>query len=216
MRVARNSEGEFVTIKDAVQSEEYFCLDCNEKVFAKNKKILNRIRSVHFSHFGKGNCTGNLKTYLHEIAIQIIATSKSISLFSKDDFLIKGTQIPISTNVHGFIPDIIIKDYNQKEISIEIYVRHKTDDEKKEKINVANISAVEINLSGLSYDSDLDTIRYEVLDNIYNRTDLNPPEEKDFSTTSTIDNSNAWPWVIAGLITFFTIIFWPKIKRFFR
>lgn len=186
--------------------EEYYCLTCGDKMIAKNKKKEDRKRGIHFAHFGA--CAGSLETYLHKAAKIILSNEMKIVLPRLGKFQIEEAVVEKFFN--GIIPDILITDKKQRQAIVEIFVAHKTEPNKIAKIKMSNVAAFEINLSRLNKDSDYKTIRYEVIDNLHNRIDLNPPKVRD-------ENDERYWWIkwlfIAGIITF---IFWPRKKPFKR
>jgi hypothetical protein len=183
MKLAKDIFGELISIRDANSNVEYFCADCAQKVFPKNQKPKERRqRDIHFSHYG--NCTGNLETYLHAISKIIIATEKRIKLpdIGTINYLISETEILID----DIKPDIIIKP-DSGQIALEIFVTHKTDEEKIKKYKDKKITSFEIDLSDLDYNSDFGAIREELIENMDNKIPLYIEEGKPSSPFQTLE-----------------------------
>lgn len=124
----------------------------------------------HFRHKGLDECKGGLESAIHLAAKQRIMEKKQITLpryvctaVATDSKGLRHTESKIvlphtkmvcfdsvqeEKELHGMKADILAVKESQLLI-IEIYYRHKVDDQKIEKIKNANISAIEINLSDL-------------------------------------------------------------------
>ena len=152
----------------------YFCIDCGAKIFPKNKKKENRKRGIHFSHYS--DCPGSLETYLHKLAKLIIDQERRIMLPRLGNVKVKDASI--EKQLGNFVPDILLTDETGREIVVEIFVTHITGPDKIDKIKIAGLPAFEIDLSGLSYDAEFELIKFEVIENLVHKRDLNPPERK--------------------------------------
>ncbi|HAT1905701.1 competence protein CoiA family protein [Legionella pneumophila] len=145
------------------------CPSCHSPLIAA-KGIKNQ---HHFKHATTIECEGGLESAIHMAAKQIIKERKQIKLpeyiITKEVFDSKGKIHPKRKTIveKGKIitfdsvgeeqeisemrADILAITRNHKLI-IEIFYRHKVDDLKIEKIKVANISTIEIDLSDLTPD----------------------------------------------------------------
>ncbi|WP_408072880.1 competence protein CoiA family protein [Legionella pneumophila] len=125
----------------------------------------------HFKHATTIECEGGLESAIHMAAKQIIIERRQIKLpqynINKSFFDSKGIEHSESKAIveNGTLisfdsvqeeqelsemkVDILAIKRNEKLI-IEIFYRHKVDDQKIEKIKAANISTIEINLSDLT------------------------------------------------------------------
>lgn len=174
MKLSKNINSELVNITDANPGGEYFCIDCGAKVFSKNKKKENRKREIHFSHYS--DCVGSLETYLHKLAKLIIDQERRIMLPHLGEVKVKD--VLIEKHLGDFVPDILLTDEAGREIVIEIFVTHETESDKINKIKIAGLPAFEIDLSGLNYDAEFNAVKFEVIENLGNKKNLNPPEKK--------------------------------------
>ena len=139
------------------------CPDCGLPLMVR--KGDKRIH--HFAHInGAGGATCG-ETALHLMAKQIIADAKQITTPEAQLVLPDGRQLIFPQRVFQFqsaleeyriddiIPDILLVLGNNKLLAVEIYVRHRVDEEKIAKLNAKRISAIEIDLSnqiGISKD----------------------------------------------------------------
>jgi len=171
-KIAKDITGELINITDVKVSQTYYCVDCGKALIKKNKNPDNRKRIIHFAH--STNCSGNLETYLHKISKDIIEKEKKILLPQLGNFSFALCEKECR-RFEGIVPDILIGNENGIKAIIEIYVRHITDELKIKKIKGFGIPAFEIDLSALSYDSDFETIRHELIENLSNRKTLHFP-----------------------------------------
>lgn len=137
------------------------CLSCGKKLVAKNK---GKIKEHHFSHYKSNECKYAYETMLHELAKKIIVEDMGIGelpekkvYFDKvlrdlnvasifKEFVVAKTECKLG----DIIPDVLLIDKNNKPLIIEIYVTHKIDFEKREKIIKQKLSCIEINLSSFN------------------------------------------------------------------
>jgi hypothetical protein len=125
----------------------------------------------HFKHAVVNKCEGGFESAVHLAAKQIIRQRKRITLSRcisiasakdskgkehtkqktvvEDGTIICFDSVQEETELHGMKADILAEKGNTSLI-IEIFYRHKVEDQKREKIVEANISAIEINLSDLT------------------------------------------------------------------
>ena len=125
----------------------------------------------HFRHVSDCECKGGLESAIHMAAKQVIMERKQISLPEYveivSDIDSKGREhaekeivvqdgIPIEFDsvkgekeLHGIRADILARK-GKTPLIIEIFYRHKVEEQKREKIAKAKISAIEINLSDLT------------------------------------------------------------------
>ncbi len=155
------------------------CPSCGEPLIAKKgSKVMH-----HFSHYSGHNCEYGYETSLHLAAKEIISKAKTIVIpdvflhfpdsYKKDELLCKAKEMQIDKvelekHYDGIIPDIVLHKGNKK-LFVEIFVTHRIDEEKLEKLRKANISTIEIDLSKRK-----DAITADELANVL----LNNSEEK--------------------------------------
>lgn len=146
------------------------CPSCSSPLIAaKGKK-----NQHHFKHTTTIECEGGLESAIHMAAKQIIKERKQIKLpeytinktildskekmhFESKTLVEKGRSISFDSvqeeqAINEMRADILAIANNQK-LMIEIFYRHKVDDQKMEKIKAANISTIEIDLSDLTPDN---------------------------------------------------------------
>ena len=153
------------------------CPGCGAALIAKQGEVLRH----HFAHASDAECVGALETSLHKLAKQIIAEASKIWL---PEFVVRypdqwhGERFVIERRVcaahwngghvrvevaHGdFRPDVMIE-FGGRSLGIEVFVTHAVDAEKRAKIQAANLSAIEIDLSGYPRSFEMAALRDFVL-----------------------------------------------------
>jgi competence protein CoiA len=134
------------------------CIDCGEKLIARNN---GKKRRHHFAH--KHECSGNIETYLHKVAKEIIKKNKKIKLPNGEIY--NYITIEFEKSYKDIRPDVIIRNDNSL-LFVEIAVTHFIDDIKKTKIELMEIPTIEIDLSSFTYNSSLDEIEKAVIHKI--------------------------------------------------
>jgi hypothetical protein len=151
------------------------CPACREPLIA----VKGNTRQHHFRHEVESECARNPESAIHSVAKKMIARemkinlpkyecslsgrdSKGIEHKTEPETVVNGgfvyfDSVQEEKELHGMIVDILAEKDN-KQIIVEIFYRHKVDDQKREKIIKAKISAIEIDLSSVTYDdlNDLD------------------------------------------------------------
>ena len=137
---ALDSEDKLVLVDKALPGEVYNCPACKEIVIAKKgqKKV------HHFAHKSGSNCQYGYQTSVHLMAKEIIEKTHRIIIPGRGK--VDVDEVIVETKLGSIIPDILVICDGKKYI-IEVLVTHQVDDEKKEKIKVLDISAIEVNLS---------------------------------------------------------------------
>jgi len=145
------------------------CPQCHSVLIAhKGKKNIH-----HFKHYNSKECEKGYQTSLHLLAKEIISNEKCIlippvsySFNYKNKFIdipeteVKIDRVELETKTGDIIPDIVL--YHGKHILlVEIYVTHKINEEKLNKIKSLGLSTIEIDLSKTDRE-----ISYEDLRNI--------------------------------------------------
>jgi len=142
------------------------CPSCKSPLIA----VKGNKKQHHFRHKNFRECKGGLESAIHLAAKQMIMEKKQITLpkyvltvsardskglkhtedkiFLPDTKIIYFDSVQDEKDLHGMRADILASKGSNL-MMIEIYYRHKVDDQKIEKIKNANISAIEINLSYL-------------------------------------------------------------------
>lgn len=133
-----------------------FCPDCKQRLIARNG---GDMRVHHFAHYNGIECAGARMTTLHLLAQQIIAENKSVMLPDyQGDFYFHKTgritfdEILLEAKCENLRPDcigIVSKDGGNHRLWIEIYVKHKVDEQKRKSIKAQNEACIEIDISDL-------------------------------------------------------------------
>ena len=133
------------------------CSSCGGKLEAKK----GNIQAHHFAHYNAEECKTGYETSLHLLVKDILSETKSIllpSVFmysSEASWEIYSSQtvqfdkVDVEVSHESFIPDVVgfVK---QKKLLIEVRVSHAVDDLKKTKIEMSDISCIEIDLSSIN------------------------------------------------------------------
>lgn len=145
------------------------CPQCHSVLIAhKGKKNIH-----HFKHYNSKECEKGYQTSLHLLAKEIISNEKRIvippvsySFNYNNKFIdipeteIQIDKVELETKTGDIIPDIVL--YHGKRILlVEIYVTHKINEEKLNKIKSLGLSTIEIDLSHTDRE-----ISYEDLKNL--------------------------------------------------
>ena len=173
---ALNTDNRFMYINDVPNGLECNCIcpGCKEKLIAKND---GKVREHHFAHASNKECITGYQTMIHLLAKDIIENFKIFPMALHGKYL-SACEVykELNLNQFGFIPDIFgfspITDgpniIGKIPVIIEIFVTHKVDEEKKNKIIKAGIPAMEIDLSNVKFS----TIN-ELVKEIYNSKNWN-------------------------------------------
>ncbi|MEA4988099.1 MAG: competence protein CoiA family protein, partial [Anaerovorax sp.] len=136
---------------------ECVCPACGTQLIARKGKL----KSHHFAHYNVEECEHGYETSLHLAAKQIILDNKVFSIpavflefpnSNREKALIAESkeivvdEVKLETRMNNIVPDILVYT-NGKMLQIEIFVTHKIDEEKLNKIKSNGISVIEIDLS---------------------------------------------------------------------
>ena len=151
-------DNQIVKIQDIERGKNCNCIcpACGSPLIARK----GNVNIWHFSHINGSNCTYGYQTSLHLLAKDIFTKIKKIKLPPVDSIVgpitswreVDIQEVYLEKSEGDFIPDIIIV-VNGIKIAIEIYVTHKVDEVKQAKLEIANLSTIEIDLS--SFDRDI-------------------------------------------------------------
>ncbi len=142
----------------------YYCFICGERAYPCNdlKKENGRKKDYYFAHY-RDNCSGNVESYLHHLAKVIIAGASQIALPDRRfSYELAEVECAVDSSLR---PDVLL----DKEIAIEICFSNPKTETHVQLFRELNLSAVEIELYGLTIESGLEDIRYAVLDDKRNR-----------------------------------------------
>ena len=154
--------GERVDVKDVQNGLKCSCVcfDCGHPVVAKQGPKLN----WHFAHHVKANCRPTPESELHFFAKTLLADRlwlwipqvranaagrvERISERRKFGFV----EVKVEKADGNVRPDLHLIAKGGAVLHIEIFVRHKVDQAKLEKLRTRGISSIEIDLSSLDWD----------------------------------------------------------------
>ncbi|MBR6385759.1 MAG: hypothetical protein IKS03_06550 [Ruminococcus sp.] len=155
------------------------CPACGSNLIARKGEI----NSHHFAHSSSSECKGGYETSLHLLAKEILSETGEILLppiklidecNATNACLIGKHRIKKIDNVYtekrtgDIIPDLILEK-GKRELIVEIYVTHKVDDAKLQKIKDLGISAIEIDLSKTDKSISKQQLKDLLLNNVENK-----------------------------------------------
>jgi len=138
-----------------------YCPACGDKLIAKKGQSVIH----HFAHQASKDCEYSYESSLHFAAKEILSRSRKMLIppvsihfpnsYKKDILLHDTTEITIDRvelehRFDNVVPDVVIY-VGTKRLYIEIFVAHRVDKEKLHKLQEANISTIEIDLSKLDH-----------------------------------------------------------------
>ncbi len=151
-------DGELIDISSVDRGLKCGCVcpSCNQPLIAKKGEKMVQ----HFAHKSTDECEYGYETSLHLLAKEIISKSKKFTIpsvyvefhsYKEKEYISQSKEITVDRvelekSFGGIIPDIVIY-CGEKKLFIEIFVTHKIDEEKLNKIKSAGISTIEIDLS---------------------------------------------------------------------
>ena len=135
------------------------CPHCRKELVARNNP--KNKREHHFAHRGGADCKGARMTTLHKLAQEVIAAETKVMLPEyKKQFVQKEAELRTFEQVKLEAvckiedstrrPDCIGYNNDKKDsLWIEIYCRHKIDENKREEIRRSNQACIEIDFSDI-------------------------------------------------------------------
>lgn len=157
-----SKDGKLIYIEEAENGLacECVCPGCKQALVAKNG---GKKREHHFAHLNVVECEHGYQSALHYMGKECFLEMKYLT-FIKDGKIVqyKIDSVELERKVSDIIPDIIVT-CDSKRFIVEIYVTHAVDDEKKAKIKVLQVSAIEIDLSRFHKEMiDRETLKQEL------------------------------------------------------
>jgi len=164
------------------------CPSCKKALVAKK----GRTNEHHFAHFDNESCKYSVETALHLASKEILEAAGSIKLPAvvvasnsgriyqviSQAKTYKIDSVLAEHRVGEIVPDLIVR-IGGRELLIEIFVTHRVNDLKKNKIEALDISAIEIDFSQICRDLKFNSIRELVIESIENKKWIyNTEEEK--------------------------------------
>lgn len=165
------------------------CAACEKKLVARNNEGNKRIH--HFAHYESAECKYGVQTSIHLVAKEILEKKGEIKVPKVSVFLNEGIEINerrifiskgyfenlseekyikfdnviLEKKLHKFIPDVVAIVDNKKLI-IEIAVTHFVGRQKLQKIIDSKISAIEIDLSKIQNNFNINEFEPLIIENI--------------------------------------------------
>lgn len=134
------------------------CPQCNRRLIARQGEILR----WHFAHEAEEiNCVGAFETMTHKLAKQIIADAGLIRIPALIGYLegyayrvieeardVLLTDVRLEPWLGGIRPDILARRDDGTDLAIEVFVAHRSEAEKIDRIRDRQLATIEIDLSG--------------------------------------------------------------------
>lgn len=185
---AIDSEGNSVYIDDVQNGKRCNCTckECGGKLIARNK---GKVRIHHFSHENGKDSIKCSQTALHLLAKEIISEIKRIPIIRNGEIIFaKVPFVDHEKNLGDIKPDLYAE-YDGKPIAIEIFVTHKVDKAKLNKIKTLKLTTFEINLSQLNFET-----KECVAKAIYDIKNIDLLYDEDiFTKREEEQKKNSWP-----------------------
>ena len=137
------------------------CPSCGELLVARK----GAVRQHHFAHANGGECATGYQTAVHLRAKDLFLGMKylylpkyKISVNGRETFVpsmnAKIKEVVLEKRLGDIIPDIIVTTEKGQQVLVEIFVTHKVDKDKAEKIKNMDIPAIEISLDNSEFITD--------------------------------------------------------------
>jgi len=159
---------------------ECSCPACGHPLVARK----GNVRIDHFSHYKQSECEHGHETAIHLAAKELIEKAGYIVLprYISSALYLKRFRTPTSVEpakiyfdkislekkLQDIVPDILIEKAGRL-LCVEIYVTHKVDDKKINKLKEKNISAIELDLSKINLAINFELLREVVVDSLENK-----------------------------------------------
>lgn len=161
------------------------CPACGEPLIAR--KGLKNVH--HFAHHSDADCPSAFETSVHLMAKQIIAqekrlTTPQLTLRERDtdsdgfptwqeltipEANVRFSSVETEKEVSNLKIDAVGRNHRGAELLIEFFVTHEVPEEKKDKIRDLRKSAIEIDLSDVSYSVTEAKLRYLIVESTKNK-----------------------------------------------
>lgn len=169
------STGESVLIRDAKRGIAYTCKGCGNPVIPR----LGKKRRHHYAHRKGEGHSGCGQTALHEMAKLALSEIPDIllpSITPKIPFFNTGTYVDVleaevvdirsarlEKSVFDFRPDVVL-DTEKGMLCVEVFVSHKVDTDKLEKIRKARVNTIELDLSEVDREISYEKLKDGIID----------------------------------------------------
>lgn len=143
------------------------CPACGEKLIAKKGQYVTH----HFAHQASKDCEYGYESSLHFAAKEILSQSKKMVIppvyihfntYKEYILLSEAKEITIDRvelekRFDNVVPDVVVY-IGTKRLFIEIFVTHRVDEEKLDKLRTADVSTIEIDLSKIDHSIDTEEL----------------------------------------------------------
>lgn len=157
------------------------CPACRAKLVAHK----GQIKIHHFAHYGVGECKSASETALHKFAKQVLDEERKLlipAIVAEQDRhryemhrpkTLRFDGATLEHRLHDVVPDVILRK-SDRDLLVEIAVTHFCDETKIARIKALNVSAIEIDLSGLSRNAAREEIAQAILRSAPRKWIFNP------------------------------------------
>lgn len=165
------------------------CPSCGERLIAKK----GNVKKHHFAHKSGINCEYGYETSLHLMAKDIFNELKIIKIPKVtlhmpgsnvhktlyEENYVSVDRVELEKKIGDIVPDIVVY-VKEKILLIEIYVTHKIDSEKLDKIKNNNMSVIEIDLSDIKEPINKKELTKILIDETDRKNWINNPKVKEW------------------------------------
>lgn len=158
------------------------CPSCHTQLVAKKGENVQD----HFAHYSTESCAGALESALHIATKEILTKEKRITLpavyiqfkSGRQPMLLaapkeyKVDSVRVESPIGNITPDLILS-IGQRELLVEIFVTHRVDRQKINKITELGMSAIEVDLSTSPRDLSMETLSELIVNGVDNKRWLN-------------------------------------------
>ena len=206
-----NKDGRLISVNDVDSGLKCGCTcpSCGESLIARK----GNVRIFHFAHQGDSACKYAVESSLHLLSKEIISEAKTFYLPKRRIQLIEhGNHFDLEDSKEIVVDRVEIEQYDRnvkpdliiysgdKKYHIEIYVTHKADEAKIEKLKKDNVYSIEIDLSNLGDDISREQLKQVLLEDNDLKYWLNNPESNAYKEEK-LKNAHMIKLVHHGLAT---------------
>ena len=180
-------DGKLINVKDVERGLKCGCIcpSCREPVIARKGDK----KTFHFAHHGDYVCKYAVESSLHLLSKDIISEANLFTLPKRTvQYIENGTSFDLEDSKEIRVDRVEVEQYDRKvkpdliiysdetKYHVEIYVTHKADEKKIEKLKNDNIYSIEIDLSNVGENISREQIKKILLENSNLKYWLNNPD----------------------------------------
>lgn len=144
--IAKDKDNNDVLIQNANKNNKYYCYDCDEELIPKKGKI----KIHHYAHKSKNKCTG--ESWQHKYCKKIIGQYlpnlhfeyKCENCSTQNHYEFNNHICTEEWTYQSYIFDLALHENNNIDTAIEIYHKHKTEQNKMFDIIYQGIKFIEV------------------------------------------------------------------------